>query len=163
MKLVSSEQTLSNADTFPGQERNARSVSDGIEIDPDKVAILLIETVACTAATHGSASSSGIIAFNKYLSVNSSDLRLCALALHNWWPRRELFHRLGRHTPIFIHDSLVLPWVLATLRHHFRLTIKASQTPTIIKMKKDATVNGMIVAGLDSQKTLEDVEVTTVV
>lgn len=104
-------------------------------------------------------------------NINPEDLRLYSLALHNRWPKRELHHHIAPYVPIFVYNSLMLPWVLArvlgmssrgtagieetatyvtraTLRHHFRVVVRADQSPTIVKTKEDAAVDGMLIAGL---------------
>ncbi|KAF2252185.1 hypothetical protein BU26DRAFT_252439 [Trematosphaeria pertusa] len=130
--------------------------------------------------------------------IDPEDLRLYGLALNNRWSTRQLYHHVAPEVPIFVYGSLMLPWVVAkvlgivegtkgveettkrmtraTLRCHFRVTIKLENTPTIVKTKKEAAVDGMLLGRLDPQmaskieeyigpgehrKQLEEVEVET--
>ncbi|KAF1957976.1 hypothetical protein CC80DRAFT_503514 [Byssothecium circinans] len=130
--------------------------------------------------------------------IHQEDLRLYSLALNNKWTKQEIYRNISSETPFFVYDSLLLPWVLATVldpnrttqgfeeaaRHatratlhkHFRVVISLDQTPTVVKSKSEATVDGMLVGGLTAEmaaridgytrsgqlrKELEEVEIET--
>ncbi|KAF1994942.1 hypothetical protein P154DRAFT_581374 [Amniculicola lignicola CBS 123094] len=112
--------------------------------------------------------------------IHSEDLRLYSLALNNRWTRRELFRHIVPDVPVFVYCPLILPWVLAkvihladsaktgaeqtakymtraALRGYFRTMMKYVGRPTIVRTRKEAAVDGMLITGLleDGRKKIE--------
>ncbi|KAF2258282.1 hypothetical protein CC78DRAFT_127084 [Lojkania enalia] len=82
-------------------------------------------------------------------------------------------HLIDHEVPIFVYYPLMLPWVLATvldlcdakgaedtaknmtcatLHHYFRTVIKFTYRPTVLQTKREAMVDGILVAGSSKEQ-----------
>lgn len=81
---------------------------------------------------------------------NPESVRLYNLASANRWTRRELYRHIAPQVPIFVHCTLILPWVLASV-----LGIEAEK---VIPLLTPAT----LVSGFE-RKVVKSAELPTIV